>query len=284
MLIKLSAVALFVASTAVAFPSWGNTDNLAPVISSSNADVVPDSYIVVFKDGVRANDHSAWAASLHKRDLTANGIWDNIASGVKHVYDMGSFQGLAGRFRPDVLDEIRKHPDVSFLLLPFCESVYDWEQVPSIFVYGAGPYLAGCRMASFSSGWLGSVESRGLFVDNVIAQGRKWRNTVPTRRPFSFSLPYTPGVFFFRCFATFQSFITLIVPRKKTRRWSILNDAHQSSTINHYIKYQTGRTMRSRTGKARIVLAPAFWWWPGRKWREKGRDRIESWPEMTKGK
>lgn len=119
MLIKLSAVALFVASTAVAFPSWGSSDNLAPVISSSNADVVPDSYIVVFKDGVRANDHSAWAANLHKRDLTANGIWDNIASGVKHVYDMGSFQGLAGRFRPDVLDEIRKHPDVSLLLLLF---------------------------------------------------------------------------------------------------------------------------------------------------------------------
>lgn len=126
MLIKLSTVALFVASTAVAFPSWGNSDNLAPVISSSNADVVPDSYIVVFKDGVRANDHSAWAANLHKRDLTANGIWDNIASGVKHVYDMGSFQGLAGRFRPDVLDEIRKHPDVSLLLLLFLWVCLRW--------------------------------------------------------------------------------------------------------------------------------------------------------------
>ncbi|KAG0266279.1 serine protease [Linnemannia exigua] len=115
MLFKLSAAALFVASTVVAFPSWGHSDNLAPLISSSNADVVPDSYIVVFKDGVRANDHSAWASTLHKRDLTANGMWDNIASGVKHVYDMGSFQGLAGRFRPDVLDEIRKNPDVDYI-------------------------------------------------------------------------------------------------------------------------------------------------------------------------
>jgi len=113
MLLKLSAVALFVASSAVAFPSFIQSQNLAPIVSSLDADVVPDSYVVVFKSGVRAADHSPWVHSLHKRDLSVNGIWDNFASGIKHVYNMDQFQGIAGRFRPDVLEEIRKNPDVS---------------------------------------------------------------------------------------------------------------------------------------------------------------------------
>ncbi|KAF9381230.1 serine protease [Podila verticillata] len=115
MLMKLSAVALFLASSAVAFPSFGYTEKLAPIITAAEADVIPDSYFVVFKNGVRANDHSAWVHNLHKRDMSVNGIWDNITSGVKHVYDMGEFQGIAGRFRPDVLDEIRKNPDVDYI-------------------------------------------------------------------------------------------------------------------------------------------------------------------------
>ncbi|KAF8975528.1 serine protease, partial [Haplosporangium bisporale] len=115
MLMKLSAVALFLASSAVAFPSFGYTEKLAPIITAAEADVIPDSYFVVFKNGIRANDHSAWVHNLHKRDMSVNGIWDNITSGVKHVYDMGEFQGIAGRFRPDVLDEIRKNPDVDYI-------------------------------------------------------------------------------------------------------------------------------------------------------------------------
>lgn len=112
MLLKLSTVVLLMASTAAALPSFLQSERLAPIVSSANADIIPDSYFVVFKNGVRANDHSAWVHDLHKRDLTANGLWDSITSGVKHVYDMGDFQGIAGRFRPEVLDEIRKNPDV----------------------------------------------------------------------------------------------------------------------------------------------------------------------------
>ncbi|KAG0359070.1 peptidase S8/S53 domain-containing protein [Gamsiella multidivaricata] len=115
MLLKLSAVVLFMASSAVAFPSFSHSEKLAPIISSADADIIPDSYFVVFKTGVRANDHSAWVHDLHKRDVSMNGIWDNITSGVKHVYDMGPFQGIAGRFRPDVLEEIRKNPDVDYI-------------------------------------------------------------------------------------------------------------------------------------------------------------------------
>ncbi|KAG0293111.1 serine protease [Dissophora globulifera] len=116
MLFKLSTVAaLLMASSAVAFPSFSQSEHLAPIISSVDADIVPDSYFVVFKTGVRANEHSSWVHDLHKRDMSNNGFWDNITSGVKHVYDMGPFQGIAGRFRPDVLEEIRKNPDVDYI-------------------------------------------------------------------------------------------------------------------------------------------------------------------------
>ncbi|KAF9106993.1 serine protease [Mortierella sp. AM989] len=115
MLFKLSAVALLIASSAVALPSFLQSDRLAPIISPMDADIVPDSYFVVFKNGARANEHSAWISDLHKRDMSINGIWDDFTSGVKHVYDMGNFQGVAGRFRRDVLEEIRKNPDVDYI-------------------------------------------------------------------------------------------------------------------------------------------------------------------------
>ncbi|KAF9130839.1 serine protease [Mortierella sp. 14UC] len=194
MLFKLSAAALFVASTVVAFPSWGNADNLAPLISSSNADVVPDSYIIVFKDGVRANDHSAWATSLHKRDLSANGIWDNIASGVKHVYDMGSFQGLAGRFRPDVLDEIRKNPDVDYIerdQLVYASEIKIQNRAP----WGLAriSHRKGLTLGTFNKyehnpnggeGVTVFVIDTGVNIDHTEFEGRaKWGKTVPANDP-----------------------------------------------------------------------------------------------------
>lgn len=116
MLPKLSLVAAaFLATTAVAFPSYEREQRLAPVLTSMDAEAIPDSYIVVFKDGVQANEHSAWVSNLHKRDLSANGMWDDFVSGVNHIFDMGTFQGLSGRFRPDVLEEIRRNPNVDYI-------------------------------------------------------------------------------------------------------------------------------------------------------------------------
>ncbi|KAF9333693.1 serine protease [Podila minutissima] len=125
MLFKLSAVALaLIASTSVsaAYPpprsSYIQSEQLAPVISSTEAEIIPNSYFIVFKSGVRASDHSAWVHEL--ADVSATGCHgatdeENSFSGVKHVYDMGDFQGLAGQFHPDVLNEIRKNPDVDYI-------------------------------------------------------------------------------------------------------------------------------------------------------------------------
>ncbi|KAF9391293.1 serine protease [Mortierella sp. AD011] len=92
------------------------------MVSSSEAEVIPHSYMVVFKNGIRANDHSTWFRDLHGRDIAQNGVWvdelhNKVDGGVKYVYDIGSFQGIAGRFRPEALDEIRRNPIVDYIEL-----------------------------------------------------------------------------------------------------------------------------------------------------------------------
>ncbi|KAG9322073.1 hypothetical protein KVV02_005001, partial [Mortierella alpina] len=114
MLLKLSTVAALVlvaaSSAAAQFAPCHSEALLAPLLASDNAEVIPDSYFVVFKNGIRAQDNSGWVQDLHQRDVSVNGLSD-LDSGVRHVFDMGSFQGLAGRFSPEVLDEIRRNPD-----------------------------------------------------------------------------------------------------------------------------------------------------------------------------
>ncbi|KAG0202806.1 serine protease [Mortierella sp. GBA30] len=196
MLLKLSAVALFMASSAVALPSFIHSERLAPIVSSMDADVVPDSYVVVFKNGVRANDHSGWVHNLHKRDLSVNGIWDNIASGVKHVYDMGTFQGIAGRFRPDVLEEIRKNPDVDFIerdQILYASEISTQNRAP----WGLAriSHRKGLTLGTFNKyehnpqggdGVSVFVIDTGIKVDHNEFQGRAtWGATIPTGDPDS---------------------------------------------------------------------------------------------------
>lgn len=118
MLLKLSTVAALVlvaaSSAAAQFAPCHSEALLAPMLVSENAEVIPDSYFVVFKNGIRAQDNSGWVQGLHQRHVSVNGLSDHD-SGVRHVFDMGSFQGLAGRFSPDVLDEIRRNPDVDYV-------------------------------------------------------------------------------------------------------------------------------------------------------------------------
>ena len=98
----------------------------APVLSSENAKVIPDSYIVVFKDGVShqtAVAHHGWVHDLHlqtqgaKMELRKRSqfpILDTVFEGLKHTYHIpGSLLGYSGHFDEDVIEEVRRHPDVS---------------------------------------------------------------------------------------------------------------------------------------------------------------------------
>ena len=101
-------------------------NNAAPIVSSVNSKHVPNSYIVVFKDHVTrdaAEAHHSWVQSVHedghseRMELRKRGMvpdQESIFSGLKHTYHIpGKLLGYSGHFDEDVIEKVRKHPDVS---------------------------------------------------------------------------------------------------------------------------------------------------------------------------
>lgn len=108
----------------------------APILSSMNSQDVPGSYIVVFKkhvDPSSAAAHHSWVQDIHttqngrmelkKRSLF--GFFDDSESylGLKHTFHVaGSLLGYAGHFHDDVIEQVRRHPDVSSCLFHHCRT------------------------------------------------------------------------------------------------------------------------------------------------------------------
>ena len=102
----------------------------APILSSASAKPIEDSYIVVFKDHVSHRDaaaHHGWVQNLHESSESSRAelrkrsqmpLLDSAFEGLKHTYNVaGSFLGYSGHFDEDVIEEIRRHPDVCFFLI-----------------------------------------------------------------------------------------------------------------------------------------------------------------------
>jgi cerevisin len=132
-IITISLAAL--ASAAPSFTIGTVHHDAAPVISSANAEAVPDSYIVVFKKHVteaKANDHHLWVKNTHTeaefqraelRKRSSFPATDSIFEGIKHTYNIaGGFLGYSGHFDEDIIEQVRRHPDVSDKLSPRCRS------------------------------------------------------------------------------------------------------------------------------------------------------------------
>lgn len=98
----------------------------APILSSSTSKEIPDSYMIVFKDHVSHSNaavHHEWVQSLHlevensKTELRKRSqlpMSTDIFGGLKHTYNIaGKFLGYAGHFDEDVIEQLRRHPDVS---------------------------------------------------------------------------------------------------------------------------------------------------------------------------
>lgn len=95
----------------------------APILSSSNAAEVPDSYLVVFKKHVSpdsALEHTSWVQDIHesshnskKRSLLGLDT-DKAFRGLKNTFNIGdSLMGYSGHFDENVIEQVRRHPDVS---------------------------------------------------------------------------------------------------------------------------------------------------------------------------
>jgi len=101
-------------------------NDVAPVLSSMNAKAIPDSYIVVFKKHVKHADaqaHHSWVQDIHlssqstKMELKKRSqfpITTEIFEGLKHTYNIaGGLVGYSGHFDEEVIEQVRRHPDVS---------------------------------------------------------------------------------------------------------------------------------------------------------------------------
>lgn len=188
----------------------------APVLSSVDADDIPDSYIVKFKDHVDTSgvsDHHTWIQTLHDDDSQERlelrkrdgSISDQVFSGMKHTFDIGSgFKGYAGHFHPDLIEKVRNHPDVEYIerdtmvhtMLPLdvADSVTEdncggetekqapWglARISHRDTLGFGTFNKYLYTAEAGEGVDAYVIDTGTNVDHVDFEGRaKWGKTIP---------------------------------------------------------------------------------------------------------
>lgn len=98
----------------------------APLLTSVNSKEIPDSYIVVFKDHVNqkaASLHHDWVQDVHltvqdqKNELRKRSLLpyvNDVFTGMKHTFHIpNGLIGYSGHFDEDVIEQIRRHPDVS---------------------------------------------------------------------------------------------------------------------------------------------------------------------------
>ena len=117
------------ASTSPVFRADTIHSEAAPILSSSQSIEIPDSYIVVFKKDVShtsAASHHAWVQDLHLetesmkaklRKKSQIPIVADIFEGLRHTYNIaGDLLGYSGHFDEDVIEQVRRHPDVSTLI------------------------------------------------------------------------------------------------------------------------------------------------------------------------
>ncbi|KAA8633244.1 hypothetical protein SMACR_01351 [Sordaria macrospora] len=120
-------LALSLAACAAAAPAVNHESihgDAAPILSSSNAEVVPNSYIIKFKKHVtddKVSDHHTWIQKIHssRMDLKKRSqipMVDDVFRGLKHTYKIGQdFMGYSGHFDEDTIEAVRMHPDVEYI-------------------------------------------------------------------------------------------------------------------------------------------------------------------------
>lgn len=103
-------------------------NDAAPILSSVNAEEVPNSYVVVFKKHVKhddAKDHHSWVQTIHTktqqermelRKRSNFPLADEVFDGLKHTYNIAeSLLGYSGHFDDETIEQIRRHPDVEYV-------------------------------------------------------------------------------------------------------------------------------------------------------------------------
>ncbi|KAJ1947916.1 proteinase B [Kickxella alabastrina] len=107
-----------IAAVVAGNPMRSSVIGIAPLLASSEAEVIPDKYIVVFKDSVRPGraslqSHFAWLTNnINEANARAPAYRD--ANKIEHIYQ-DALVGYSGKFEPEILDRIRQSNEVAYV-------------------------------------------------------------------------------------------------------------------------------------------------------------------------
>ncbi|KAI0509184.1 peptidase S8/S53 domain-containing protein [Xylaria bambusicola] len=203
-------IALSWVTAALAAPSFSYETihhGAAPILSSTSAEEIPNSYIIKFKDHVTAasaSEHHSWVQKIHgereneRMELRKRGqipLIDDVVdvfTGLKHTLKIGTgFLGYAGHFDDAVIEEVRKHPDVEYiekdqivyaLETPETEKSAPWglARISHRETLNFGTYNKYLYAADGGEGVDVYVIDTGTNIDHVDFEGRaKWGKTIP---------------------------------------------------------------------------------------------------------
>ncbi|KAJ3035488.1 serine protease, partial [Rhizophlyctis rosea] len=86
--------------------------SVAPLVSSTNAKVLDDKYVVLFKSDADVEAHLNAVSGF----VTAFGDENGVDGGVRHLYDLGSgVKGYSGTFGEKTLEFIRRSPEIAYI-------------------------------------------------------------------------------------------------------------------------------------------------------------------------
>ncbi|CAG8570046.1 10043_t:CDS:2 [Gigaspora rosea] len=86
-------------------------ESFVPLLSSKNAKIVPDQYIIIFKKYLDQDKINSHYNQLRQFIVQNN---DNINE-IRHTYDFNEFKGYVGRFSENVLNKIRQCNEVDYV-------------------------------------------------------------------------------------------------------------------------------------------------------------------------
>ncbi|KAG0175076.1 serine protease [Apophysomyces sp. BC1034] len=92
--------------------------HVAPLYTSSDAESIDNSYIVVLKKHASSSqlEERANVANVFAQEsLDKASLLDPAGSGVTHIYDMPNFKGFSGTFGKDIINYIRRMRDVAYV-------------------------------------------------------------------------------------------------------------------------------------------------------------------------
>ncbi|ETI23858.1 subtilisin-like serine protease pepC [Cladophialophora carrionii CBS 160.54] len=200
----LSLLPLLAAGSPVLVDTIHN--DAAPIISSSNAKEIPDSYMVVFKKHLTERDASAHHSWIHDTHLSHESrklelrkrsqvsfADDTVFEGLRHTYNIpGGFLGYAGHFDEGVIELVRRHPDVDYIErdsqvqtlnnTPALEKNAPWglARISHRDALGFGDFNKYLYSEDGGEGVDAYVIDTGTNIDHVDFEGRaSWGKTIP---------------------------------------------------------------------------------------------------------